>query len=568
MCKNLFIKNIEVKKLTDSDVAQYSHEIETEWVKVDLPADFLEIKKLLEIFMKEQLLFLKKMGYAHSISLHNFGKRQLLELQSKIRRDLVLRAKTQPSIYAAASKAAALLKVSHAHTLLETQGIFSLSDYFARLKVQNSKKSSKAVAQILRDEGILHAINLTERLLSQNINHPKLSMLSGILLEQFKKNQESRVLVFNHYRDSIKHLEKHLKEIEGVRARRFIGQAKRGDEKGMRQKEQIKTIQEFREGKYNALLCSSVAEEGLDIPAVDLVVFYETVPSEIRTIQRMGRTGRFGKGKVIILMAKDTRDEVFYHVARAKEKRMQKTLSTIRENLVLEKQSTLDSYVENAAKELLVYADSRERNSSVTKELNEMGVLTKIKQLEVGDFVITDDVVVERKTIADFLQSIIDGRLFNQLNKMASNYSSPLILVEGNPDELFSLRDIHKNAVIGTLTTIALKYRVPILFTKDEKETAEYIFVTAKREQLKSGGDIRLRVGRKGLTLQEQQRFIMESFPSVGPSLAVSLLEKFGSIKNIANAAEKELQEVENLGPKKARQIVDVLSKIFKKNEN
>ena len=139
-----------------------------------------------------------------------------------------------------------------------------------------------------------------------------------------------------------------------------------------------------------------------------------------------------------------------------------------------------------------------------------------------------------------------------------------MILVEGSQSEMFSLRNIHRNAIIGTLTTIALNYRIPVIFTKDAHETAEYIFVTAKREQLKSGGEIHLRVGRKGLSLDQQQRFIVESLPSVGPALAISLLEKFGSIKNIANAPEKELQEIENLGPKKARQIVKVFSALYK----
>jgi len=565
VCRNLFIKNIEIKKRTDPDVAAYQKEIEVEWVKVDLPEKFIQIKRLLEIYMKEQLLALKKLGFAQSISSQYFGKRQLLEMQARIRKDLIAKAKQQPSIYAAASRAAILLKISHAHTLLETQGVFSLKEYFGRLKMQAVKRTSKAVVQILKDDGIIKAMDLTEDLVEKKVNHPKLAKLSQILVKQFQNNPDSRVLVFNHYRDSIKYLEQYLKDFKGISAKRFIGQATKGNDKGMSQKDQIKLIEEFGEGKYNTLLCSSVAEEGLDIPAVDLVVFFETVPSEIRTIQRRGRTGRFDKGKVIILMAKGTRDETFYYVAKAKEKRMQNTLSNIKENLVLEKQSTLNSFVEKTKNEVLVYVDTRERGSTVIKELSDMGALTKIKQLEVGDFVLTDDIVIERKTISDFLESIIDGRLYNQLNKMSANYSSPLILVEGNQNELFSLRNIHKNAIIGTLTTIALKYRIPIIFTKDARDTAEYIFVTAKREQLKSGSDIRLRIGRKGLTLGEQQRFIVESLPQVGSALAISLLEKFGSIKNVSNANEKELQEVEKLGPKKARQIVKVLGALYEK---
>ena len=122
---------------------------------------------------------------------------------------------------------------------------------------------------------------------------------------------------------------------------------------------------------------------------------------------------------------------------------------------------------------------------------------------------------------------------------------------------------MHRNAIIGTLTSIALSYRIPILFTNDEHETAEFIFVTAKREQIGKGHDIRLRIGRKGLTLPEQQRFLVESLPGIGPNTAKVLLKHFGSIRQIANASEKELQQAENIGEKKAKAIRKVLDANF-----
>ena len=417
---------------------------------------------------------------------------------------------------------------------------------------------------MLNDDGIQEALLLSGKLKQQGINHPKLLKLKEILEKQFLENPESRVLVFNHYRDSIKYLEKYLKGFTSIRATRFVGQADKGNEKGMTQKEQIKLLEEFREGKFNCLLCSSVAEEGLDIPSVDLVVLYETVPSEIRSIQRRGRTGRFGKGKVIGLLAKGTRDEIFYYSSVAKERRMQETLHGMQNSSSLPKQSTLVKYIEKAKEQVLVYVDTREQSSSVSKTLSEMGALIKVKQLEVGDFVLSDDVVVERKTVEDFLQSMVDGRLFTQLMKMSENYASPLVLVEGSRSDLFSLRDIHRNAIIGALSSIALNYKVPVLFTEDENETAEFLMVIARREQLAAEKDIRLRVGRKGLTLAEQQRFIAESLPLVGPTLAKSLLKHFGSIKGIVDADEKQLQEIEKLGPKKAKQIMKVLGEKYK----
>ena len=150
---------------------------------------------------------------------------------------------------------------------------------------------------------------------------------------------------------------------------------------------------------------------------------------------------------------------------------------------------------------------------------------------------------------------------------MSENYNMPLMIVEGNQQELFSLRDIHRNAIIGALTTIACNYRMPIIFTKDVKETAEYMFIIAKREQLGKEKDIRLRVGRKGLSLKEQQQFIVESLPLVGPTMAKKLLQEFGSVKKIFNATEKQLQKTEGMGEKKAKQIRKTIDALFEKKD-
>ncbi|MFH1256485.1 MAG: DEAD/DEAH box helicase [Candidatus Diapherotrites archaeon] len=566
VCKNLFIKNIEVKTPKDEDVEPYTHEIELRWQMLDLPPEFLEIKKHFERYMKEQLEALKKMGCAKTSNVRYYSQRRLLELQSDIRRRIISHGKTQPSLFAASSRAAALMKIAHAHLLLETQGTAAVKDYFDKMKVKATHSgASKALKSLLKDESIMKAFTANERLFNEGLMHPKLAKLSQILKSQFKEHPESRVLVFNHYRDSINSLERYLKQFPELKVKRFVGQATKEKDKGMSQKEQISVIRDFEAGEYNTLLCSSVAEEGLDIPAVDLVVFFEPVPSEIRSIQRRGRTGRFGKGKVIVLMAKNTRDEAFYWSSIAKEKRMHETLKTLRKEVtpVLQQQATLSEFVE-AKDSVLIYADSREQASPVTRLLQEKDALVKVRQLEVGDFVLSDDIVVERKTIDDFLSSLLDGRLFQQLVKMAENYSAPLVLVEGKREEMFSLRNVHRNAIIGALTSIACNYRIPVLFTDNAEETAEYLFLTAKREQLGKGKGIRLRLGRKGLTLAEQQQFLIEGLPSVGPTLAKNLLKQFGSVKKLFNASEERLQKAEGIGEKKAKEIRKLLESEFK----
>lgn len=564
VCRNLFITNIEIKTQQDPDVKPYVKPMETSWEMVELPEKFLEAKKLLEEFMRAQLEFLKRLGYAQSINTRAYGKRQLLELQAKIRRDVVSKAAHRPSVWAAVSRAAALLKVSHAHTLLETQSVSAVRDYFARMP----EGSSKAAAFVLKAEKVSQAVKIINALVDEGTQHPKLERLKEILLQQFSQNPESRVLVFNHYRDSISNLEKFLSQFPEIKAARFIGQAQRGKQKGMTQAEQIALVNEFRDGKYNTLVCSSVAEEGLDLPAVDLVVFFEAVPSEIRAIQRRGRTGRFAKGRVVILLAKGTRDESFYWSARAKEAKMHRVLSDMKGSAAapLPKQSTLAKFAGSAPEKILIYADTREQASPVVRELSGKDAKITVKQLDVGDYVLSDDVVVERKTTEDFLQSMIDGRLFQQVIKMNSNYKAPLMLVEGSMDEMYSLRNIHKNAIIGALTSIALNYRLPVLFTKSPQETAEFLFLIAKREQLGKEKDIRLRTGRKGMGIYEQQQFVVESFPTVGPTMARALLKKFRSIKNIVNARSPEWQEVGNLGPKKSKQIRRVLTAEWKED--
>ena len=572
VCKNLFVENIEIKTAEDIDVKPYTNEIEMDWIKVDLPPEFREIQKMLNDFMSEQVNFLKKIGLAKTANLRFYSKRRMLELQSSIRGMLATRGKTQPSLYTAISKVAALLKVSHAQTLLETQGIPALNDYFERMKEKSSRSgASKALKSVLAHEKIQRAVKITTDLHSKKVTHPKQKALEKLLQKQFIENPDSRVLVFNHYRDSIRNLVDCLENVPGVRAKRFIGQATKGNDKGMTQKEQIKVIKELEEGKYNTLIASSVAEEGLDIPAVDLVVFYEPVPSEIRTIQRRGRTGRLGKGRAVILMARNTRDEAYYWAANAKEKRMHSTLKFMRDDLDVEKgkqskagskldsQTTLMKFNKGMKDKILIYADHREQASQVTKLLQEKGAFVKVRQLEIGDYVISNDIIIERKTIDDFITSMLDGRLFNQLIKMNENYKMPLMLVEGSQKELFALRNVHRNAIIGCLTAIALNYRTPILFTENKEETAEYIYVTAKREQLGKDKDIKLRTGRKGLTVQEMQQFIVESLPLIGPSTAKNLLKHFGSVKAVFSAELRELQEAENIGKTKAKKIKKVI---------
>jgi len=213
---------------------------------------------------------------------------------------------------------------------------------------------------------------------------------------------------------------------------------------------------------------------------------------------------------------------------------------------------------------IVVFADHRERACQVVPFLESLGCEVRKAQLEVGDYIISSTVAIERKSIQDFLTSIMDGRLFSQLVFLADSYEKPLLLLEGRPHELFQLTNMHKNAIIGVLTSVALNYRVPVLFSENERETAEFIYVIAKREQGKNKNEIALRKGKPGLTLEEQQRYIVESLPMVGPKSARRLLETFGSVRELFSADERELEKIEKMGPKKAKKIRKLIDSKYK----
>jgi len=301
---------------------------------------------------------------------------------------------------------------------------------------------------------------------------------------------------------------------------------------------------------------TSVGEEGLDIPKVDLVVFFEPVPSAIRHIQRKGRTGRLEKGRVIVLVTKGTRDEAYRWSAFHKEKKMYSNLKSLKDKLVLttnKEQTKLKEY----EKEIIIYADHREKASKAIKELIDKNVIIKLKQLEVADYILGEDVGVELKTVPDFVDSIIDGRLLEQIKDLKYNFKKPVVIIEGEED-LYSMRSVHPNAIRGMLITIAISFGIPILNSRNFKETAELLISIAKREQ-KEKCYFSPNPTKRGISLKEQQEYFISALPDVGLKLSEELLEKFKNPKNIVNATKEELQKVAKIGEKKA----DKLRKIF-----
>lgn len=209
--------------------------------------------------------------------------------------------------------------------------------------------------------------------------------------------------------------------------------------------------------------------------------------------------------------------------------------------------------VESETPRITIITDHREFNSAVVRELSKANVIVRPETLAVGDYVLSDRVAVERKAAEDFASSLIDGRLFQQVRALRDAYSAAIVIVEG--DGLLTARKISEDAIYGAIASIVTDYRVTVLMAKDAAETARMLAAIARREQLKEQRPIAVRASKGAMTEDERLRFIVEGFPHVSAVLARRLLEKFGTVREIANASPEELRAVDGIGPATADAI-------------
>lgn len=556
VCENLFINDVIIKSEEDVDVAPYFNPVEVKWVRVELNKELKEIKSHIDATLKARLNTLKKMGVIRSV---NMSKKDVLKAKGAAQNRIAKSGNPPKKCYLAVSILTAVINIMHSLELLETQGIITLDKYFERLK----KKRTKAAKSLLLDENFSKAITLTKKAHEKGIEHPKLPKLIEILKRELKNNKDSKIIVFTQFRDTVDNIFEKCVEND-ISAVKFFGQASKEGEKGLTQKKQKEVIKAFKMGVYDVLISTSVAEEGIDIPAVDLVILYEPVPSEIRMIQRRGRTGRKNEGKMYILITKGTRDEAYYWSSINKENKMKKQLSNRVKRNIAPKEivKIIPREGEDGEIKPLIYADSREGNSKVLRELDKLNVDIEVKSLAVGDYQVSDEVGIERKTAKDFIGSIIDKRLYKQAKELVENFRKPVIILEG--EDLYSSL-IHPNAIRGALASLAVDFGIPIIPTRSEEDTAAMVTRIAIREQIHERPAMQIRTEKKPLTLYEQQLYIVESLPNIGPVTAKKLLEEFGSVKDIINASESDLKTVEGIGEKIAKRIKEVVDSGFRK---
>lgn len=575
VCDNLYVQNIVVKTEEDYDVRPYFNPVAIDWVRVKMSSELEKIKKHVDKALKVRLKGLKNMGIIRTVSVN---KTDILRARGRVQSAIARTVNPKKECFQAISILSAVINIQHSQELIETQGVVTFNKYVARLR----KKKTKAAKSLIQDPNFGKAIYLAREAEKHGLEHPKLKKVTDIIKKELGQNgqtklqseryvkdadqKSSKIMVFTQYRDSLEMIHQKL-EKEGIKSAKFFGQASRDGEKGLTQKEQKEIIKAFKIGEYDVLLSTSVAEEGIDIPAVDLVILYEPVPSEVRMIQRRGRTGRKRSGRVKVLITNGTRDEGYYWASINKERRMKRQL--IDPEVLEELNSNAIERMENEKRvkvldpapkkeELpVVFADTREGNSKVIRHLSEMEIDVKVQAMAVGDYQVSDEVVIERKTAKDFVNSIVDKRLFKQARSLMEEFKRPLIILEG--DDLYNGM-INPNAIRGSIASIALDFGISIIPTRNAQDTAAMIKRIAIREQSGEKTPIQIRTDKKPVNLWEQQLFIIESLPNIGPVNAKNLLEHFGTVANIINASESQLQEVEGIGKKTAaniRKVVD-----------
>ena len=574
VCDNLYIQSIVVKTEEDNDVRPYFNPVAIDWVRVKMSSELEKIKTHVDKALKIRLKGLKNMGVIRTVSVN---KLDILKARGRVQ-SAIARSVNPKECFQAISILSAVINIQHSQELIETQGVVTFNKYVARLR----KKKTKAAKSLIQDPNFGKAIYLAREAEKHGLEHPKLKKVTDIIKKELGQNgqtklqsdryvkdadqKSSKIMVFTQYRDSLEMIHQKL-EKEGIKSAKFFGQASRDGEKGLTQKEQKEIIKAFKIGEYDVLLSTSVAEEGIDIPAVDLVILYEPVPSEVRMIQRRGRTGRKRSGRVKVLITNGTRDEGYYWASVNKERRMKHqlidpdVLEELNSNAIerMENEKRVKVLDPTPKKEELpvVFADTREGNSKVIRHLSEMEIDVKVQAMAVGDYQVSDEVVIERKTAKDFVDSIVDKRLFKQARSLMEEFKRPLIILEG--DDLYNGM-INPNAIRGSIASIALDFGISIIPTRNAQDTAAMIKRIAIREQSGEKTPIQIRTDKKPVNLWEQQLFIIESLPNIGPVNAKNLLEHFGTVANIINASESQLQEVEGIGKKTAaniRKVVD-----------
>ncbi len=532
----LNIKHVEVITENSPEVKKYFLGSEMEIIKIKPTPALLKIRQDLLTTIQRIRENLDKKGILGNVETSSLKK--LIEIGKK---DLGIEERSQIT---------SLIRLYHCLDIAESHGIEPFIIFCEKIFL----KRGKSAANLRDDLNFKAAYETAKSMLIVREEHPKVLELKKILKN---KNEGDRVIIFSNYKDTIKMLyEKAL--LWGLSADYLIG--KRG-EFSQSQKKQLETLNKMNKGEKNILFATRVGEEGLDIIECNLVIFYDSISDAVRFIQRKGRTGRKKKGRVLVLVMEGTKEEVLFWIGK---KRIEKGMEIIKKSEVAQNTVPLERFINGKNQGVKVIVDTRENIVIKTMLNNNPNIDVEEQMLDVGDFVLSEDVCVERKTLKDFASSIIDGRLFPQLIQLKQKYSKPILILEKGPQS----DRISQNAFFGALASVITDFNIALIITESTEESAALMYVIAKREQVEKKKGIKIREGEKPISIKEIQRYILAGMPGVSNILATRLLERFGTLQNVFNASENELFDVKGIGDVMAKRIKEITIADFNKNQN
>ncbi len=580
VCENLRLSHVEVRDEKSRDVRDYIVSIDSEMRFITLPPEIEVLKDILYSIVDVYRSPVINQGFSLPEA-RRMTRKEILKTQKDVRRELGSYTKPPHGLYVVIRNLTALLRVIHLLEFVGTQGLTPTHRYIQGVYEEiRNKKSSKGIKDLVSRSEFKQFENLLSTLIEKDHRHPKADAILEIVSEQLSIDMDSRILIFTRFRDTAVEVCETLEQLDDARVSRFVGQSSRGSDKGFSQKKQVEILDGFRNNEFNVLVATQVGEEGLDIPECNLVVFYDCVPSVVPYIQRRGRTGRHSPGRVVIFVAKGTHDEFYHWSVISKLKKMPAALKEA-EKEEDEKQTSLEEFVSNDENQvskslaskapkkdnhIRLIVDSRELPTAVARELTRLEVAISGESLEIGDYVASEDVAIERKETGDFIQSLIDGRLFVQLSALRSAYRRPVLIIEG--EQIIGQRAVNPASIYGALASIAIRIQVPILWTRNAEETANVLYRIAHLEQVGSGKPLRTRSGdTKGSDAQALE-YILSGFPGVDTVTSRSILSEFGTLERVFSADQKELQKARGVGPKIATRIRRLLTTKYPGSES
>ena len=328
--KRLDVKQISVQKREDYMLRPYAVDMNIATIRVMLDETTLGLLEPLEAHQFDEINTLRRQGFLAPTEHLTAGL-----IEEAAQRASIAISRKDPRGYDAARRISDVRRMHMLLGLLKTQGLRSARSYLDRADEQ-LREGERSTSRFLKKQ-VIH--NFRKAVQNMDECHPKSGLVRQLVEEHLVKNPNERILIFSEYRDTVDHIVEDLNKIPNAVVDRFIGQSKRGRREGMSQKQQLEQLERFRNGEMNVLVATSVGEEGLDVPSASMVLFYEPVPSAIRSIQRRGRTARERSGSVHVLVADDSRDVYVLQASKNREQRMHNVLARMRLN------KPIDSYV-------------------------------------------------------------------------------------------------------------------------------------------------------------------------------------------------------------------------------